>query len=532
MRFLVLMCVGLCISVAAWADTYVVRPDETGDFPTIQAAVDAAVDGDIIELVDGTFSGEGNCDIEYLGKAITIRSQSGDPETCVIDCGGTETEPHRGFCFCNGEGLDSVLEGVTITNGYAPLYPFGSSRTAGAIHFNGCSGTVENCVFSDNLAPDSGGAVMIWNGAAPVFTDCLFIRNEVQGFASGAVGGGFSINPTFERCTFIDNSSTGGSGAIGVGFGSGDPTVITMEECHFEGNQASGPWGALGVGYGATGYAFRCTFVNNHAGNTGGAAGCPEYGHLELIACTFAGNSSDFGGGAVGFYLGSTGVLRGCTLYGNSAPVGAGVLVETASDAATLENTIVSFSTMGEAVGGPGAATLTCCDVFGNAGGDYVGPIAGQLGVDGNISGDPVFCDAESGDFTLNSPSSPCLGSNSGCGLIGSHAVGCGPGGIGDAAALGVGLYLGPSIPNPFGTSSGITYVIPESAGNQRARLSVYDAAGRLVRVLIDSPQPTGVHHLSWDGTNHKGARVPNGVYFYELVWNGKSSSRRMIVLR
>ena len=71
---------------SASAATYVVQPDGTGDFPTIQAAINAVVDTDIIELADGTFTGDGNRDLDYLGKAITIRSQSGDPSVCVIDC--------------------------------------------------------------------------------------------------------------------------------------------------------------------------------------------------------------------------------------------------------------------------------------------------------------------------------------------------------------------------------------------------------------------------------------------------------------
>jgi pectin methylesterase-like acyl-CoA thioesterase len=55
------------------ASVYVVRPDGSGDFPTIQAAIDAAIDGDTVELADGTFRGDGNRDPDYLGKAITVR---------------------------------------------------------------------------------------------------------------------------------------------------------------------------------------------------------------------------------------------------------------------------------------------------------------------------------------------------------------------------------------------------------------------------------------------------------------------------
>lgn len=97
------------------AATYLVRPDGTGDFPNIQSAIDAARTGDTIELADGVFRGEGNRDIDYRGLAITVRSRSGDPESCTIDCEGTELDTHRGFFFLSGEGPESLLRDLTIT---------------------------------------------------------------------------------------------------------------------------------------------------------------------------------------------------------------------------------------------------------------------------------------------------------------------------------------------------------------------------------------------------------------------------------
>ena len=91
---------------------------------------------------------------------------------------------------------------------------------------------------------------------------------------------------------------------------------------------------------------------------------------------------------------------------------------------AILENTIIAFSTSGEAVycGTGSTATLACCDVYGNAGGDWVGYIAGQEGVNGNFSADPLFCDSGNGDYRLQ-PCSPCLDA-AGCGLVGACGAG------------------------------------------------------------------------------------------------------------
>lgn len=78
--------------------------------------------------------------------------------------------------------------------------------------------------------------------------------------------------------------------------------------------------------------------------------------------------------------------------------------------------------------GGP--IQFTCCDVWGNAGGDWVGPIAGQYGIDGNIREDPRFCVPEDGDFRLLEDS-PCAPGTE-CDRIGAWPVGCGASSVAD----------------------------------------------------------------------------------------------------
>lgn len=105
----------LSLAGAAVAATLVVRPDGTGDYPTIQAAINGSSAGDVIELTDGVFTGTGNRDVEFGGREITVRSQSGDPATCIIDCEGSQEDTHRGFLFLNGEGPSAMLRWLTIT---------------------------------------------------------------------------------------------------------------------------------------------------------------------------------------------------------------------------------------------------------------------------------------------------------------------------------------------------------------------------------------------------------------------------------
>jgi len=89
----------------------------SGSYPTIQSAINAAFDFDVVLVADGIYTGPGNRDCDFLGKAITVRSASG-AALCIIDCQATELDMHRAFTFQNGESPDSVVQGFTIRNGH------------------------------------------------------------------------------------------------------------------------------------------------------------------------------------------------------------------------------------------------------------------------------------------------------------------------------------------------------------------------------------------------------------------------------
>jgi len=142
----------------------------------------------------------------------------------------------------------------------------------------------------------------------------------------------------------------------------------------------------------------NCIFTDNYA-VLGGAVFARDAAP-HFINCTFAGNDGDYGAGLAASY------------YGNYA----------------LENCIVAFN--GPSAGvfcyGSGSADLSCCDVYGNAGGDWTGCLAGQATVDGNFSADPGFCNLAIGDVGLHDESSPCTAANTSCGvLVGACDVGC-----------------------------------------------------------------------------------------------------------
>ncbi len=107
----------LALVFTAGAATLTVRPDGAGDYPTIQSALDAAQHEDVILLTDGTFTGAGNRNLDPLGKAVTIRSESGDPARCILDLQGEMGRLRRGFYLRSGEDTTTVLRDLMIRNG-------------------------------------------------------------------------------------------------------------------------------------------------------------------------------------------------------------------------------------------------------------------------------------------------------------------------------------------------------------------------------------------------------------------------------
>lgn len=230
-------------------------------FATIQKGIDTAQDGNAVMVLAGTYAGEGNRDLDFKGKAITVRSEDpNDPNVVaatIIDCNGSETDPHRGFYFHTGEDANSILEGFTITNGYGPNEPFGASTysAGGAIYCISSSPTIRNCVFANNYSHYWGGGMWFDNSHA-VIEDCIFQDNVALDTGGGLYNRSSSI--TLKDCQFVDNSADYGGGIYTIDGAS------SVRNTLFIGNLAAINGGGLRNKRVASTIS-NCTFFDNQA---------------------------------------------------------------------------------------------------------------------------------------------------------------------------------------------------------------------------------------------------------------------------
>jgi hypothetical protein len=174
-----------------------------GDYQTIQAAIDAAADGDTVLVADGTYTGEGNKNLDFNGKELTVQSENGPLKT-IVDC----ENDGRGFYFHNGELEDAFVSGFTITNGRV-------SDQGGGIYIGNSSPTITHCIIINNIATSNsnnsqGGGIYIGNAGSATIANCAIIRNT-----SNYQGGGiyfYNARPYIINCTIIRNVAIDGGG--------------------------------------------------------------------------------------------------------------------------------------------------------------------------------------------------------------------------------------------------------------------------------------------------------------------------------
>ena len=502
MRSSLLFALAAVVGLAgARAETFIVSADGSGDFTTIQDAIDAAIGGDVIELVDAVYEGKGNRDLEFEGKAITLQSAANNPASCIVNMGGVLGDRHRFADFYRGEGPDTRIRNLSLRKGvwHGPGIEHGGAVLCRA----GSSPTFERCFLDSCHADGYGGAVHCSEGAAPAFLSCSFRGNHT------ADGGGAAIS-----CA--------------------DGANVLVVDCWFRGNHAGPGAGAIGcMDAGTEATMIGCTFLANEA-MRGGAVAVQNAATATLNECTLRTNRAIWGGALWTGFSGHV-VLENCTLYGNAAQESGSGLILCEEGSAVVEKTIISWGLLSNAVelDQDCQCRLTCTDIYGNEGGDWTGLIAGRLGIEGNISEDPRFCNVSQANFHLHGDS-PCA--QGPCGLIGAWTVGCGsPGAVKERCTAGDGSAMNWSLdstPNPFRSHVEISLGIPGERDGMTLEAAILDVAGRLVRSLVTMPAAAGVQRLSWDGTDRWGRRVAGGVYYCRVDLDGRHIVRPLILRR
>jgi hypothetical protein len=339
------------------------------------------------------------------------------------------------------------------------------------------------------------------------------------------VGG--SANVHVVDCTFTENEALSRGGGIGA---SGTTTSLTVTGSTFTLNTASSAGGGASA-FDLDPMFSDCEFTENTCISRGGGMFL-SHADATVTGTLFASNAAGEDGGGVSC-LASAPHIQSCTFHGNSAFAGSGLRVggTGGASAATIERTIIAFGVQGEGVAcEPGSsADLSCTDVFGNAGGDWVGCIAGELGQDGNFALDPGFCDAAGGDFRV-AANGPCAPANSppGCNLIGAFPAQCVVEGVASAEAPSARFSLRVT-PNPMVSGGTIEWT---SASAAPTVLRLYDATGRLAAERDLGSVAAGRSALAFEEA-FPGTRLGSGVYFLRGESGAKvAPAVRIVVMR
>jgi parallel beta-helix repeat protein len=412
------------------------------DQPTIQAAISAASNGDTVQVAAGTYVEN----LNFLGKAITVTSEQG-PDATIIDGNGAGPV----VAFVTGESRLAVLNGFTIQNGNAS----GSAAEGGGIRISQASPTITGNFIQGNKAGNGGGGISISFGSPVVQGNVIKNNGQTNGFSGGVGGGGIAIlgaaSAQVLNNTISNNSWYSASGGGLTLFAAGTPTI--------QNNLVSG----------------------NTAYSQGGGFWLVNQSDAAIVQNLIIGNSANTGGGVYwSVPSGARGpFLINNTIYGNGGPQGSGIFADGFdAQAQIINNIIVAAAGQTAVICGNFDSSLPIFrtnDVVSVSGMPYGGLCASQVGLNGDISSDPLFVNPGAGDFHLQTDS-PAIDAGTDGGTPQTDFEGATRPLDGDGNGVGVidiGAYEAPLLDHTAPVTTAVPNPGPNAAGWNTTSVSV-----------------------------------------------------------
>ena len=249
-----------------WNGEYATYQPGTNNGPklTIRNATGTVASGGTINIANGQYTGNNNTNIT-INNNMTLIGQS--ETSTIINGNGID------WIFSIPSGIILTIDDLTITNGTSTVYEMGAILNEGNL-------TINSCNFTNNTAPNDGGAIDSYDGTL-----------------------------TVNSSTFINNVATDTGGAIDNEVG-----TLTVNGSNFTSNTAL-VGGAIYNDFSNLNVN-GSTFINNKASDEGGAI-FAENGILNVISSNFTDNTATYIGGAICNY--DTSNITGNTFTNNTA---------------------------------------------------------------------------------------------------------------------------------------------------------------------------------------------------------------------
>ena len=366
------------------------------EYTAIQNAIYYASSGDTVEVGPGTY----NENIDFMGKAITLRSQY-ENGTSISEFIISAVDSTSAVIIENIDGNGGALMGFTITNGYGQGMSFEDFISMAAD---------EDALDSLLTQVIKAGGISVGN-SSPYLKDLHITNNTARN-----VGGGIGLinsNSVIESCIVSNNFIPDGDalGGGGIALNGGHPTLkdVIIENNYVGSNMYS---------------------LNGGGGILCGFSIGSDMLHLDIDGANITGNTANIGAG-IGALSGSITanhllLVENVGTYGSAISLGEPLGLAISNISMSITNSTIAHNTGSLGVGMINTAQMNAVNtIFWNNGDVEFSPLPNndQLNLDfnycdgedewpgvGNINLDPFFADPNNSDYTL-SQSSPCIDS-------------------------------------------------------------------------------------------------------------------------